>query len=268
MPGRLEGKVAIVTGAGGGIGRAVALRFAEEGARVVVAEIDAAAGAAVAAEIGDAALAVPCDVADAAQVDAMVRACHERFGPVDVLVNNAALVLPAVRHFLEVDEALWDRVLDVNLKGAFLCGRRVVDDMVERGAGVIINMSSGGATRAHRAMPTYDAAKGGIEGLTRAMALDLAPYGVRVVAIVPGLIRLDSDEDGSPRLAAVAATVPLGRPGTGADVAATAAFLASDDAAYITASTVSVDGGLLYQQRSPQIESYPHERFPRRGRLA
>ena len=186
-----------------------------------------------------------------------------------VLVNNAAVVGPAVTHFLEVDEALWDLVLDANLKGNFLCARRAADDMVETGAGVIINLSSGGGgSRSHRGMVTYDSAKGGVEAFTRACALDLAPYGIRSCCIVPGMMVMSDESPDSERYAAVSATVPLGRPGTGEDIAGAAVFLASDDASYITGSSIYVEGGVLFQQRSPQVESFPIDRYPKVGRLA
>ena len=138
--------------------------------------------------------------------------------------------------------------------------------MVEQGSGVIINVSSGGASRAHRGMVAYDSAKGGVEAFTRAVAVDLAPYGVRCVCIVPGL--MESAVPNAERAHASAATVPLGRQGTGADIAGAAVFLASEDASYLTGSCLYVDGGVLHQQRSPQVETFPLDRFPRVGRLA
>ena len=140
------------------------------------------------------AMSLRADVSSKAQVDAMFDAVMERFGTVDILVNNAGNI-HAARHFLEADEQWWDQMLGVNLKGAFLCSLRAAHIMARKGSGVIINMSSGGATKAHRGNVAYDASKGGIEAMTRAMALDLAPYGIRVNAIVPGLIRTyDLDE--------------------------------------------------------------------------
>jgi NAD(P)-dependent dehydrogenase (short-subunit alcohol dehydrogenase family) len=182
---RFVDQVVLVTGAGHGIGRAVAERFASEGARVVVNDLDEARANEVARAIRGA-LGIAGDVAVKAQVHAMFDRVEAEFGPVDVLVNNAGNIY-AARHFLEGDEAWWDQVLGVNLKGAFLCSHRAAPAMVRRRSGVILNMSSGGATRAHRGNVAYDASKGGIEAMTRAMALDLAPYGVRVNAIVPGL---------------------------------------------------------------------------------
>ena len=140
--------------------------------------------------------------------------------------------------------------------------------MVERGSGVIINMSSGGASRAHRGMLAYDAAKGGIEAMTRSLALDLGPYGIRVVCLVPGMM-VESREAADPgRIASVDATVPLGRAGLASDMAGPAVFAASDDAAYVTGSNIYVDGGVLFQQRPPQIEMFGLDQYPKVGRLA
>ena len=255
---RFVGKVVLVTGAGHGIGRAVAQRFAAEGARVAVNDLDAARAADVARDIG-AALAVAADVASKSQVDAMFDRVEREIAPVDVLVNNAGNIC-AARHFLEADEAWWDQVLVVNLKGAFLCSHRAAAGMARRRSGVILNMSSGGATRAHRCNVAYDASKGGIEAMTRAMALDLAPYGVRVNAIVPGLIRTYdiSDEVAAER----GAVVPMGRLGTPEDLAGPTVFLATDDARYITGACLAVDGGVLVQQRSAPVDTFPPSRFP------
>jgi NAD(P)-dependent dehydrogenase (short-subunit alcohol dehydrogenase family) len=265
--GRLAGRVALVTGAGRGLGRAVAERFAREGAGVAVAEVDADLARDAAAALGDAGLGLQCDVSQAADVERAFDACLERFGRIDVLVNNAAVVGPAVKHFLELDEQTWDLVLGVNLKGHYLCTSRAARHMVEQGSGVIINVSSGGASRAHRGMVAYDASKGGVEAFTRAVAVDLAPYGVRCACVVPGLME-GGTPSGGDRARATADTVPLGRQGTGADVAGAAVFLASEDASYVTGSCLYVDGGALHQQRSPQVEIFPLDRFPRVGRLA
>jgi len=257
--GRVEGQVVIVTGAGHGIGRAVAERFAAEGAKVVVNDLIEARAADVAAGIGGSAIPVTADVSKKDQIDRMFDLTLERFGTVDVLVNNAADINSAC-HLLEGDEAWWDRVVGTNLKGAFLCAHRAAHIMARARTGVIISMSSGGATRAHRGNVAYDAAKGGIEAMTRAMALDLAPYGVRVNAIVPGLIRTyDITDDEAVRRGEV---VPLGRLGSAEDLAGPTVFLATDDARYITGTCLAVDGGVLVQQRSPQVETFPVSRFP------
>jgi NAD(P)-dependent dehydrogenase (short-subunit alcohol dehydrogenase family) len=266
---RLAGRVACVTGAGSGLGLAVAERFVREGARVAIAELDGERARGAAAVLGESCIGVQCDVSRADDVDRAFDTCLQRFGRLDVLVNNAAITGASVRHFLELDEQTWDRVLDVNLKGHFLCALRAARHMVEQGAGVIINTSSGGASRAHRGMVAYDAAKGGVEAFTRAVALDLAPYGVRCVCIVPGLMETGGTGSAADdRARATAVTVPLGRQGTGADIAGAAVFLASEDASYLTGSCLYVDGGVLHQQRSPQVETFPLERYPRLGRLS
>jgi 3-oxoacyl-[acyl-carrier protein] reductase len=259
QPQRFLDHVVIVTGAGHGIGRAVAERFAAEGARVAVNDISAARAAGVARTLGPRAMAVPADVSSKAEVDTMFDRVLAEFGRLDVLVNNAGNI-HAARHFLEGDEAWWDQLLDVNLKGSFLCAHRAAHHMARQRAGVIINMSSGGATKSHRGNVAYDASKGGIEAMTRAMALDLAPYGVRVNAVVPGLIRTyDLDEQSAVDRGKV---VPLGRLGSPEDLAGPTVFLATEDARYITGACLVVDGGVLVQQRSPEVETFPLSRFP------
>jgi NAD(P)-dependent dehydrogenase (short-subunit alcohol dehydrogenase family) len=263
--GRLAGKVAIVTGGGRGIGAAICRRYAIEGAKVVVADIEADTARETVRQIvegGGEAVAVTTDVSDGAQVAQLVAETLRAYGTVDILVNNAAIVRAAARHFLEADEIWWDWIIGTNLKGHFLCALHVAPHMARNGGGTIITMSSGGATRAHRGMVAYDASKGGIEAMTRALALDLAPYGIRVVGLIPGLIVAARETTDPPALAKTDATVPLGRAGVPEDLAGPAVFLASEDAQYITGSLLVVDGGVLFQQRSPQIETFPPERFP------
>jgi 3-oxoacyl-[acyl-carrier protein] reductase len=263
---RFAGQCVLVTGAGHGIGRAVAERFGREGARVGVNDIDEAmAGDTVAAitAAGGEALPLVGDVGSVDDVTRMTTALVEAFGPVDVLVNNAALATyeATIRHFLEGDLAWWDRIIRTNLTGTFLCSSAVAMSMAKRRRGSIIHLSSGGATHAHRAMAAYDATKGGIEALTRAMALDLAPYGVRVNCVVPGLIRTYdvTDEVAAER----GQVVPLGRLGSADDMTGPILFLATDDARYMTGSRVVVDGGVLVQQRSVPVDVYPVSRFPK-----
>ena len=263
---RLTGKVAIVTGGAQGIGGGIASRFAQEGAMVIVADVNVEKANAKVAEIGAAggtAHFVHCDVSDPTQVDTLFAEIVAHFGRLDVLVNNAALVHhPASNaHFLELSEEAWHRVVAINLTGMFYCSQRAARIMVKQVAdgratgGSILSLSSGGATRAHRHLFGYDTTKGGIEAATRAMALELAPWNIRANALVPGNVTVENSLGGATGPEAAKLTIPLGRPGTPADLAATAAFLASDDAAYITGQRFVVDGGMDAQLRSPGVDS-------------
>jgi 2-hydroxycyclohexanecarboxyl-CoA dehydrogenase len=262
MMGRLAGRNAIVTGSANGIGRAIAERFAAEGANVLVADIDGTAAQTAVDAItaaGGSAQASGTDVASAVDVEAMFARAADAFGPVDVLVCNAALTATE-RHFLEADDDWWQQIIAVNLSGVFNCCRVAARLMAARGSGAIINMSSGGGSRAHRGNAAYDAAKGGIEAFTRALALDLGPYGVRVNSLAPGSI--DTKGMDPAVKAERGETVPLRRMGEPADLAGPALFLASDDAAYVSGHLLVADGGLLAQQRSPQVDIFPLSRFP------
>jgi len=259
----LESKVVIVTGAGKGIGRAIAERFAGAGATVCVNDVDADLVAETVGAIDDAggsATAGVADVTSSEQVNAVIDAVMNEHGRIDVLVNNAGLVSPML-HFFEADEAWWRRIIDVNLTGHFIVSHPVARIMAKQGGGSIINMSSGGATRAHRSFTAYDATKGGIEALTRALALDLGPYNIRVNALMPGSI----DTSGLPLedRQSRGENVPLGRIGEPADMTGAALFLASDDAAYITGDVIKVDGGMLAQQRSATVDIMPPSDFPK-----
>ncbi len=259
----LNNKVVLVTGGAGGIGRSIAQRFASQGCKVVVNDVDADAAAAVATAINDdggTAVVAVADVSDSAQVAAMFDILVAEYGHIDVLVNNAGLVSPML-HFFDADEAWWRKIIDVNLTGHFLCSHVAARMMAKNGGGCIINMSSGGATRAHRAFTAYDATKGGIEALTRAMALDLGPYGIRVNALMPGSIDTSglSLEDRKLR----GENVPLGRIGEPIDMTGAALFLASDDASYITGDIIKIDGGMLAQQRSATVDIKPPSDFPK-----
>lgn len=259
---RMQGKVAIITGAAQGIGRALANRYAAEGAHVVVNDVNAdKIDAAVAAirQAGGSALGIVADVSDKTAVDRLFAQTVADLGRVDVLVNNA-MITNGDRHFLEADEAWWRRVIDVNLTGVFLCSHAAAQLMARQRSGVIINFSSGGATRAHRGLAAYDASKGGIEALTRAMALDLAPYGIRVNALVPGSIDTSGME--STIKQARGENIPMQRVGEAEELAGPAVFLASDDASYVTGHCLVVDGGMLSQQRSVTVDIFPLSRFP------
>ncbi len=244
---RLRNKVALVTGAGRGIGQAIALAFAWEGARVAVADIDPRTAAATARRLGRKALALTVDVADAASVRSAFAAIDRAWGRVDVAVNNAAIepIVP----FLELTEAQWDRVLGVNLKGAFLVSQGAARRMVKaRRGGVIINISSVNAVVARPESVAYAASKGGIRQLTTATAVALAPYGIRVNAIGPGTVvtgltrHLLKDPEWTWR---TLARTPIGRTAEPREIAEVAVFLASDASSYMTGSTVYVDGGRL-----------------------
>lgn len=266
---KLSDQVAIVTGGAHGIGLGVATRLAADGAAVVIADIDAAGAEAAASQItssGGRALALSCDVSDATQVDGLMTRTLEAFGRLDIVVNNAALVHHPESncHFLELSEQAWQRALDVNLTGTFLCSQRAARIMVRHvvagvsTGGNIINISSGGGSRAHRQLFNYDTTKGGIEAATRAMALDLAPWNIRVNTIVPGNVTVENMIGGG-ALGADAAkdTIPLGHPGSPADIGAAAAYLASDDARYVTGQRLFVDGGMDIQLRSPGVDTQP-----------
>jgi glucose 1-dehydrogenase len=246
----LAGKVALVTGAGSGIGYAIAERFADEGAAVAIDYLghgeDAKTLARDLSAAGAKAAAIEADVTDAAAVEALVAQILERFGRLDVLVNNAGI--EKSQPLLDIDEASWDRTLAVDLKGPFLCLQAAARRMKDSGGGSIVNISS-----IHEAFPfpsytPYAAAKGGLRMLMRNAALELAPLGIRVNNIAPGAIATPinaatlADPAKVQRLAEI---VPLQRMGKPEEVAEVALFLASDRSSYVTGSTYSVDGGIV-----------------------
>lgn len=257
---QLKDKVAVVTGGANGIGASMAERFAVEGAKVVIADIaDDAAQSLVGTltDAGGVALYVRTDVTDKARVASLFEQTLAAYGQVDVLVNNAAYVHQpgTIDNFLEYTDEAWQKTLAVNLNGLFYCSQAAARLMAKRGAGgCIINISSGGASRGHRHMFGYDTTKGGIEAATRAMALDLAPLQIRVNAIVPGSIKVQSGTVVSGNPIPPSETIPLERQGTPADVAGAAVFLASDDAAYVTGTRIFVDGGMDAQLRTPSVD--------------
>ncbi len=249
----LDNKVAIVTGGARGIGYAIVRRFLEEGGRVVIADIDDNAGARAAEELAvfGPVRFVECDVGERLDVRNMIAATLDAFGDIDVLVNNAAILAEA--DFLSLDETDFDRVLRVNLKGTFLCSQAAARHMVERitaggSPGAIVNLSSVNAIFAIANQVPYSVSKGGINQLTKVMALSLAPHGIRVNAIGPGSIATEmldavmANPEGRQR---VLSRTPLGRIGEPKEIAAVAAFLASDEASYITGQTIYADGGRL-----------------------
>lgn len=249
----LENKVAIVTGAAQGIGFAVAKRFVSDGAKVVIADIDDANGEEAAEDlqtIGEA-MYIHCNVAERLDVRNMVAETLNAYGDIDILVNNAGIVIGS--DFLELEEADFDRVLSTNLKGAFLCSQAVARHMVEKiegggEPGCIINMSSVNSVLAIPNQIPYCVSKGGVSQLTKSTALALAPHGIRVNAIGPGSIMtemlsaVNSDREARQRLMS---RTPLLRIGEPAEIAGVAAFLASQDAGYITGQTIFADGGRM-----------------------
>jgi 3-oxoacyl-[acyl-carrier protein] reductase len=262
---RLQDRIAIITGGAQGIGAAIAKRFVQEGAKIVIADLNEEKSKALVSqlkEIEAEAIYVLCDVSDAGQVKTLFNKAIETFGRLDILVNNAALVHhpDSNKNFLELSAKAWLRTLDINLTGMFYCSQRAAQIMVNQvneakaTGGVIINMSSGGGSRAHRHLMAYDTTKGGIEAATRAMAVDLAPWKIRVNTVVPGNITVENALGGATGPEAAGRTIPLGRPGVPDDVAAAAVFLASDDAAYITGQRIVVDGGMDAQLRSPAVD--------------
>lgn len=249
----LENKVAIITGAARGIGFAVAKRFVMDGAKVVIADIDDAVGEAAAEDLSGlgSVTYIHCNVGERLDVRNMVAETLNAFGDIDILVNNAGIVAGA--EFLELEEEDFDRVLSVNLKGAFLCSQAVARHMVEKvgnggDPGCIINMSSINSVVAIPNQVPYCVSKGGMTQLTKTAALSLAPYGIRVNAIGPGsimtgmLASVNSDPAAKTK---ILSRTPMQRVGEASEIAGVAAFLASDDAGYVTGQTIFADGGRL-----------------------
>lgn len=254
--GRLGGRVAIVTGAASGIGRAIALAYGDAGARVMASDVDRERGEAAAAairEAGGEARFVACDVSVPEQVEALVAAAVAEFGGLDVLVNNAGIPggsLPA--HETSIED--WDRVIAVNLRGPFLCAKYAIPHLIAGGRGVIVNIASTFGMIGAHGTAAYSASKGGVITLTKQLAVDYGPRGLRVNAISPGYVDTDmagrraamAPAERSAALArreAAAGLQPLGRQADPGEIGAVAVFLASDDASFMTGAVVPVDGG-------------------------
>jgi NAD(P)-dependent dehydrogenase (short-subunit alcohol dehydrogenase family) len=245
----LAGQVAIVTGSSRGIGKGIAMRLAREGMRVVINSRTPEAVETTAAELRDLGadvLTVPADVGRTVDVDKLFDETLRVYGTVDLLVNNAASLRRT--HFFEVDEALLDLQLADNIRGPFVCAHRAAKVMRDSGGGNIIHISSVGGLRAHWKGLPYDLTKGALDAMTRAMALELAAYGIRVNGIAPGAIDTGRrPPSGDPGRESVVRRVPLGRFGTPLEIGSVVAFLASADASYITGQIIYVDGGITAQ---------------------
>lgn len=258
MTGRLAGKVALVTGAGGGIGQGIARRFAAEGAKVGVLDVHAAGVQQTMDQLHDEnAIPLVCDLRDPNQVRDAVAQLRTAFGPINVVVNNAA-VMPAGRlHETALDD--WDRVFDVNVRGVYLVCREVIPDMIANGGGSIIHMASITGVLGLPGIAAYSATKGALIALTQAMSTDYAPLGIRVNAVSPGTIDspmlhdfLAQQRDPAARRAEFDAMHPIGRVGTIDEVANVFVFLASDEASFVTGANYRVDGGLSVKGEQPQ----------------
>ncbi|MFT5087020.1 MAG: 3-oxoacyl-[acyl-carrier protein] reductase [Candidatus Latescibacterota bacterium] len=242
MTGRLRDKTALITGAGRGIGAAIAQVFAREGARIAAADIDTTAAQSTIAKLPTEGLALTMDITDRQAIHSGVEQTIAHFGQLDILINNAGYV--TFSSFDDCSEEVWDRIIDINLKGTFLCAQAVLPHMKARNTGVIISMSSLAAkTGGVAAGPPYAAAKAGVSALTINLARTMAAYGVRANAISPGVI--DTAMTASPAHDPVKAQIPLGHVGQPEDVANCALFLASEEAKHITGEIVDVNGGLF-----------------------
>ena len=248
---KLDGKVAMITGGGSGLGRAIAQLFSKEGAHVVVVDVDRNGGETTVKmlkEVGGNALFAEADVSKSSEVEEVVRVAVRRYGKIDVLVNNAGIFLGG--SVVEASEEAWDKVIGVNLKGVFLCSKYVLPEMFRAGGGVIVNIASVLGLVGSEGEAAYCASKGGVVALTKAMALDFARRNIRVNCVCPGSILTPlletffvntGDYEGA--LARNSAKIPIGRVAKPEEIASLALYLASDESSYVTGSVFPVDGG-------------------------
>jgi len=251
---RLEGKIAIITGGGSGMGESMAIRFAEEGAKVSIIDVDTAGGERVVAAItaaGGTASFTAADISTADGARTAVRTSVDRYGGLDILANNAGIAASTVENSWNVREEEWDRTIAVNLKGVYLCSKYAIPEIKKRGGGAIVNTASISSTVAVGGAH-YTASKGGVVMLTKSLAVELARDNIRVNAIGPGFMNTPmasgvrdgmNEAEQKARLEGFAAHVPAGRCGEPIEVANTALFLASDEASYVTGQLICVDGG-------------------------
>ena len=243
---RLEGKIAVVTGAARGLGRGIADRLASEGATVVVTDVNAEGAQQAASEIGGPAVGLGCDVSDYGSVEAMVADVKERFGRIDVLVNNAGWDLAAP--FLDLDRDVWPRIIGINLYGVLNTSKAVLPVMAEQGSGSVVNISSDAGRVGSSGEAVYSAAKGGVIAFTKSAARELARKQVRVNVICPGpsdtQLFAEFAGDNQGLRDALTKAIPLRRLGQPSDVAGAVAYFASDDSVYVTGQTLSISGGL------------------------
>ena len=243
----LEGKVAIVTGGGQGIGRGIALKLAQKGAHVAIADLNLETATMVAEEVkalGRQAMAIKADVTNSAQVNQMVQQVLSRFGTVDILVNNAGYVAPNMTPFIKETEEYWDKVIAVCLKGVIFCSRAVVDTMIAKKSGKIVNIASDAARVGQSGQAVYSGAKGGVVAFAKAIAKELARYNINVNCVAPGATNTPAFAAAPAEMREAAAKIyPLRRVAEVEDIASAVAFLASDEASFITGQTLSVSGG-------------------------
>jgi 2-hydroxycyclohexanecarboxyl-CoA dehydrogenase len=245
----LQGRCVVVTGAARGIGRAIVERMVAEGAAVAVTDLDGDSAAATAAEVGGTTLPLALDVADDAAVRTAIAAITDRLGPIDVLVNNAGW--DRIEPFVDSEPETWDRVIAINLRGPITMTRAVLDGMIERGRGRIVSIASDAGRVGSTGEAVYSGAKAGVMGFSRTIAREVARHGINVNCVCPGPTNtplLQAEAERNPNMvAALSRAIPFGRPAEPEEIAAAVAFLASDDAAFITGQSLSVSGGMTMQ---------------------